>query len=54
MADAPLKKHQTKSREQEDAEWEEKYGAEGAKVIRETVEANIKDYEYLKQFAMKI
>lgn len=43
-----------KSRQEEDAEWREKYGEEGAKVIRETVDANVKDYEYLKQFALKI
>ncbi|KAL9106865.1 MAG: hypothetical protein Q9187_008510 [Circinaria calcarea] len=43
-----------KSRQQEDAEWREKYGEEGAKLIRETVDANVKDYEYLKQFALKI
>ena len=48
-----LQKH-IKSSEQEDAEWKEKYGVEGAKLIRETVEANAKDYEYLKQFAIKV
>ena len=53
LTDARLKKI-IKSSEQEDAEWEEKYGAEGAKLIRETVEANLKDYEYLKQFAIKV
>ena len=43
-----------KSAEEENKEWREKYGEEGAKVIRDTVEANIKDYEYLKQFALKV
>ncbi|KAK0748602.1 P-loop containing nucleoside triphosphate hydrolase protein [Apiosordaria backusii] len=40
--------------EEEDAQWREKYGEEGQKLIRETVDANVADYEYLKQFAVKI
>lgn len=40
--------------EQEDKEWREKYGEESQKIIRETVNANIKDYEYLKSFAVKV
>jgi hypothetical protein len=40
--------------EQEDKEWREKYGDEAQKVIRETVNANVKDYEYLKSFAVKV
>ncbi|KAF2084056.1 hypothetical protein K490DRAFT_50058 [Saccharata proteae CBS 121410] len=36
------------------AEWVEKYGEESAKVIKATVDANVADYEYLKQFAMKV
>ncbi|KAL9004012.1 MAG: hypothetical protein Q9188_003153 [Gyalolechia gomerana] len=47
-------KKKLKSVERENAEWQEKYGEEGAKVIRETVDANMKDYEYLKQFAIKV
>ena len=43
-----------KSVAEEDAEWREKFGDNGAKVVRETVNANIADYEYLKQFAMKM
>lgn len=43
-----------KSADDENAEWKEKYGEEGAKVIRETVDKNMKDYEYLKQFAIKV
>ena len=35
-------------------EWVEKYGEEGAKVIKQTVEDNVADYEYLKQFAVKV
>ncbi|KAK0658166.1 hypothetical protein DIS24_g4938 [Lasiodiplodia hormozganensis] len=36
------------------AEWVKKFGEEGAKVIKETVDKNVADYEYLKQFAMKV
>ncbi|KAK3692711.1 hypothetical protein B0T22DRAFT_435960 [Podospora appendiculata] len=43
-----------KSEEEEDAEWREKFGEEGQKVIRECVNANVKDYEYLKSFAIKV
>ncbi|KAF4637898.1 hypothetical protein G7Y89_g174 [Cudoniella acicularis] len=34
--------------------WREKYGEEGQKTIRECVNANIPDYEYLKSFAIKV
>ena len=40
--------------ESENAEWREKYGEEGQKIIRETVDANIADYDYLKSFAMTV
>ena len=43
-----------KTDEQLYAEWAEKFGEEGAKVIKETVEANIPDYEYMKKFAIKV
>ncbi|KAL4742210.1 P-loop containing nucleoside triphosphate hydrolase protein [Aspergillus similis] len=43
-----------KSEEQFDAEWREKYGEEGAALIRRTVNANMADYLFLKQFAMKV
>lgn len=46
------KKKKAKSEEEEDRDWLEKYGAKGAKTIRQTVNANVKDYEYLKQFAL--
>ncbi|EOD45495.1 hypothetical protein UCRNP2_7786 [Neofusicoccum parvum UCRNP2] len=36
------------------AEWVKKFGEEGAKVIKDTVDANVADYEYLKQFAMRV
>ncbi|KAL8925693.1 MAG: hypothetical protein Q9208_003376 [Pyrenodesmia sp. 3 TL-2023] len=42
-----------KSREELDKEWEEKYGAEGAKIIRDTVDMCQEDYEYLRQFRMQ-
>ncbi|RAL59492.1 hypothetical protein DID88_006605 [Monilinia fructigena] len=47
-------KKKPKTPEQENAEWAEKYGADAAKVIRETVDANVEDYEYLKSFAIKV
>jgi hypothetical protein len=50
----PNQKKAPKSDEQHFAEWTEKYGEEGAKVIRDTVAANVADYEYLKQFAIKL
>ncbi len=43
-----------KSDEQLFAEWTEKFGEEGAKVIRDTVAENVGHYEYLKQFCMKV
>ena len=45
------KKH-TKSNEEEEAEWREKFGTDGAKIIRQSVNANLDDYEYLKRFAL--
>ncbi|KAI4086524.1 MAG: hypothetical protein LQ344_007474 [Seirophora lacunosa] len=41
-----------KSRGEEDAEWEAKFGAEGAKAIREAVDLCREDYEYLRGFRM--
>lgn len=40
--------------EEEDAEWRKKYGEEGQRIIRECVNANVADYEYLKSFALKV
>ncbi|KAL8963882.1 MAG: hypothetical protein Q9183_004879 [Haloplaca sp. 2 TL-2023] len=48
-----LHKKKVKTARDEDAEWAEKFGEKGAKVIRETVDASMEDYEYLKQFAIK-
>ncbi|QSZ34881.1 hypothetical protein DSL72_007742 [Monilinia vaccinii-corymbosi] len=47
-------KKKPKTPAQENEEWAEKYGEEAAKVIRETVDANVEDYEYLKSFAVKV
>ncbi|EGE05953.1 hypothetical protein TEQG_04960 [Trichophyton equinum CBS 127.97] len=47
-------KKAAKSEEEFDAEWKEKYGEKGAKIIRSAVDRNMADYRYLKKFAMKI
>ncbi|KIX07310.1 uncharacterized protein Z518_01963 [Rhinocladiella mackenziei CBS 650.93] len=46
-------KKAAKSEAQWDAEWKEKYGEEAAKVIRQTVNQNMDDFLYLKQFTLK-
>jgi hypothetical protein len=51
---SPYKKKKSKTVESEDREWREKYGEEGARIIRECVNTNIADYEYLKSFAIKV
>lgn len=43
-----------KTEAQFDAEWRERYGDEAAALIRKTVDANMADYLYMKQFAMKV
>ncbi|KAH8698893.1 hypothetical protein BGW36DRAFT_152123 [Talaromyces proteolyticus] len=43
-----------KSEEEFDAEWRAKYGEKGARIIRETVDRNMADYHYMKQFALKV
>lgn len=48
------KKKKIKSDQDQDNEWREKYGEKGAKVIRDSVNASITDYEYLKQFALSV
>ncbi|KID89224.1 hypothetical protein MGU_03909 [Metarhizium guizhouense ARSEF 977] len=40
--------------EAENQDWEAKYGKEAQKIIRETVDANIPLYEYLKQYCIKV
>lgn len=42
------------SEEEEYAGWVKKYGEDAAKVIKKTVEDNLADYEYMKQFAVKV
>jgi hypothetical protein len=46
-------KKAVKSDEELYAEWVGKYGKEGADLIKKTVDDNVADYEYLKQFAIK-
>jgi hypothetical protein len=50
----PCKKKKTKTKEDEDREWTEKYGVEGQKIIRASVDENVADYEYLKSFALSV
>lgn len=47
-------KKTAKSEDQWDKEWKEKYGEKGATVIRQTVNDNMADYLYLKQFAIQV
>ncbi|KAK4631955.1 Pyrrolopyrazine biosynthesis cluster protein F [Fulvia fulva] len=47
-------KHAPKSDEQLYQEWIEKYGQAAADVIKETVDDNVADYEYLKQYAIQV
>ncbi|KAF7879178.1 hypothetical protein EAF04_000376 [Stromatinia cepivora] len=47
-------KKKPKTPAQENEEWTQKYGAEAAKIIRHTVDANVDDYEYLKSFAVRV
>lgn len=43
-----------KTEDEFDREWAHKYGLKGANIIRQTVDANIDTYRYLKQFALKV
>ncbi|KAJ5488363.1 hypothetical protein N7453_011817 [Penicillium expansum] len=47
-------KRAVKTEEQYDAEWQKKYGEKQAALIRQTVDANMADYLYLKSFAVKV
>ncbi|KAJ5614984.1 hypothetical protein N7537_000098 [Penicillium hordei] len=47
-------KRAVKTEEQFDAEWQKKYGEKRAALIRQTVDANMADYLYLKSFAVKV
>lgn len=44
----------TPTEEEEDEEWRAKFGEEGQRIIRESVNASVADYEYLKSFAIKV
>ncbi|KKY33294.1 hypothetical protein UCDDA912_g06669 [Diaporthe ampelina] len=46
--------HKVPTVEAENEEWRNKYGEDAARVIRQTVDANVADYEYLKSFAIKV
>lgn len=46
--------HKVPTVEAENEEWRKKFGEDAARVIRETVDANVADYEYLKSFAIKV
>lgn len=46
-------KKKEKSEAEWNAEWTEKYGEKAAKVIRQTVDANMDDYLYMKQFVIR-
>ncbi|PWY88726.1 hypothetical protein BO94DRAFT_556147 [Aspergillus sclerotioniger CBS 115572] len=46
--------HAIKTEQEWDADWLKKYGPEGAALIRKAVDANMADYLYLKQFAMRV
>ncbi|CUS08919.1 unnamed protein product [Tuber aestivum] len=43
-----------KTVEEEYVGWVEKYGEEGAGIIKKAADENLKDYEYLKQFKMNV
>lgn len=47
-------KKPVKTMEQNVAEWTEKFGAEGAALIKKTVEENLEDYEWMKQFKLNV
>ncbi|CAZ80845.1 unnamed protein product [Tuber melanosporum] len=50
----PREKKVFRTAEEEYASWVEKYGEEGARIIEKAVDANLRDYEYLKQFKMNV
>ncbi|KAI4228879.1 MAG: hypothetical protein L6R36_001297 [Xanthoria steineri] len=51
---APCNQTSAKSADEQDREWRDRFGIDGAKVIRETVDANVEHYLYLRQFALRI
>ncbi|KAH6850135.1 hypothetical protein B0I37DRAFT_106170 [Chaetomium sp. MPI-CAGE-AT-0009] len=51
---ARVQPKKTPTEAEEDEEWRKKFGEEGQRVIRECVDANVADYEYLKSFAIRV
>ena len=49
-ADDMARVKEAKTREEEDGEWQEIYGIEAARTIRDAVDLCQGDYEYLRQF----
>lgn len=49
-ADHMARGSEARSREEEDREWQERYGTEAARTIRDAVDLCQADYEYLRQF----
>lgn len=54
ITDQLSQKHAPKSDEQLYGEWVKKFGQEAADMIKKTVADNVADYEYLKQFAIRV
>lgn len=54
LTNSDVKSKKIKSIKDEDSEWCREFGEKGAKIIRDSVDANIQDYEYLRQFALKV
>ncbi|KAL8722931.1 MAG: hypothetical protein Q9181_007393, partial [Wetmoreana brouardii] len=49
----PKAPNRSTSKEEEDHEWESKYGSEAADIIRQAVGSCQEDYEYLRQFRLQ-
>ncbi len=47
-------KKSPKSEADYDREWTARFGPAGARIVRATVDANMDDYRFLRQFAMNI
>lgn len=50
----PLQTRTVKSELDFDCEWTQKYGLEGANIIRKAVDENMETYLYLKQHVLKV
>ncbi|KAK3295521.1 P-loop containing nucleoside triphosphate hydrolase protein [Chaetomium fimeti] len=51
---ARVQPKKTPTEAEENEEWRKKFGEEAQRVIRECVDANVADYEYLKSFAIRV